>query len=249
MLYDLGLAYLSEKEYNKSKELFENLSVLEPEIGYYGLALSCYGERDLGKGLNYTNRILVLNSKENANAWLIKGLILASKADYANATKSLDNATDQDPILEWAWFLKGMISFERAMGESIKRGRELKTLDSVNMKDALFCFDKTIELNQNNSWALFSKGRILRDEAPQDALELFNKTIALEPGNAFAWNERGNSLMALGRYEEALESKNIALDISPDKYNFWCDKGILLDKMNRHEDARKCFEIAYELGA
>ena len=122
MLYDLGLAYLSEKEYNNSIELFKNLSILEPEIGYYGLALAYYGDKDLERALNYVNRVIVLNPKENANAWLIKGLILISKSDYANATKSLDKSTDQNPNQEWAWFLKGMISFERVMDESIKRG-------------------------------------------------------------------------------------------------------------------------------
>ena len=55
------------------------------------------------------------------------------------------------------------------------------------MKDALFNFNKTTDINQNNSWALFSKGRIIRDEAPVKALELFNSAIALDPSNAFAW--------------------------------------------------------------
>jgi len=249
MLYNLGLAYLSEKEYTKSMELFENLSILEPKIGYYGLALAYYGDKDLEKALNYVNRVIVLDSEKNANAWMIKGLILASKADYANAIKSLDKATDQNSRLEWAWFLKGMISFEQVMDESITRGHELETLDSTNMNDAIFNFNKTIDIDPNNSWALFSKGRILRGEAPEEALELFNSAIALDPSNAFAWNERGNSLLIQERYEEALEAKDIALNIYPDKYNFWWDKGILLNKMKRYEEARECFERAYELGA
>jgi tetratricopeptide (TPR) repeat protein len=177
---------------------------------------------------------------------MIKGLILASREDYANAIRSLDKAIVQNPKLEWAWFLKGMISFEQVMDESIKmgQGHELKTLDRFNMNQALFNFDKTIELNQNNSWALFSKGRILRDEYPQQSLELFNKAIALDPGNAFAWNERGNSLLALKRYDEAIESKDIAMDISPNKYNFWCDKALVLKERKRTEDAEECCKQA-----
>jgi len=248
MLYDLGLAFLSEKEYNKSRELFEKLSVLEPETGYFCLALAYYGDNDFKTALNFTNKAIVLNPEEkdpekNANAWLIKGLIFLSKWDYANASKSLDNATDNNRNLEWAWFLKGIISFEQVMDE-----KKLKTLDSINMKDALFKFYKTKKINPNNSWALFSIGRILRDEDSQWALELFNKAIELDPSNAFAWNERGNCLMDLKRYEEALEANDIALEISPDKWNFWNDRELLLDKMNKDEEADKCSERANELG-
>jgi tetratricopeptide (TPR) repeat protein len=73
MHYNLGLAYLSEKEYTKSMELFENLSVLEPEIGYYGLALAYYGDKDLENALNYVNTVIVLNSEKECQCMDDKG--------------------------------------------------------------------------------------------------------------------------------------------------------------------------------
>lgn len=247
MLYDIGSACLSEEEYNLSVGSFESLSLIEPEIGYYGLALAYYGKGDFERSLININKVITLDSGKDAYSWLIKGLILIPMSDYKNAVICINNAIDKDETLEWAWFLKGIISFEAVMTEHKKKGITIEGLNSIIMKDSLYNFNRVLDLNPNNSWALFSMGRILRDESPQEALSLFDKAIKFDPENAFAWNEKGNSLMILGRYEEALEAKEVALEISPNKYNFWLDKGILLNQMNRSKEAEKCFEISREL--
>jgi tetratricopeptide (TPR) repeat protein len=229
ILYDLGFAYLYEGKYNESEQVFQNLSALKPEVGYFGLGLVYYKENSYEKALSYINRVIVMNPN-NAYALLIKGIILNSKRDYVNAQESLSKANKLNSSIEFAWFLEGVNSFQQH-----------------NMNEALDCFNKCIELNSKNSWALFSKGRIIRDRDPEAALDLFNKTIKFDPSNAYAWNERGNCLYLKGNLNEALEAKDIALELSPTSWNIWNDKGLILRDMNLSAEAEKCLVNATKL--
>jgi tetratricopeptide (TPR) repeat protein len=93
ILYDLGFAYLNEGKYNESGRLFRSLFAIEPEIGYFGLGLVYYKNNNYEKALSYINRVTVMNPK-NAYAWLIKGIILNSEKNYADAQESLNKSNE-----------------------------------------------------------------------------------------------------------------------------------------------------------
>lgn len=49
------------------------------------------------------------------------------------------------------------------------------------------------------------------------ALHAFERSLALEPGSAEAWHQYGQSLMVLGRYDDASEAYRRALRLEPDR--------------------------------
>jgi tetratricopeptide (TPR) repeat protein len=59
--------------------------------------------------------------------------------------------------------------------------------------------------------------------------------------SAASWNNKGGSLAALGRYEEAIQCYDRALKIDPQSYKTWNNKGSALSALGRRDEALDCF--------
>jgi membrane protease YdiL (CAAX protease family) len=91
---------------------------------------------------------------------------------------------------------------------------------------------------QANAEALVSKGiELSHQKSFTAALDLFKRALSLEPTNYFAQCWLANTLVRVGRDDEAITAFEKALEISPrDHYaNFW--RGLLLMKLGRLEQA------------
>jgi tetratricopeptide (TPR) repeat protein len=66
----------------------------------------------------------------------------------------------------------------------------------------------------------------------------------LEPFDAFAWNNKGVSLVALKRYDEALLCFEKAIKIYPGYWTAWMNRGGCLKALGRHEEAEESLEMA-----
>jgi serine/threonine protein kinase len=64
---------------------------------------------------------------------------------------------------------------------------------------------------------------------------------------AVLWNNRGISLGALGRHEEAIACYAKALEIDPRDFNAWNNKGTAFGALGRDEHAIDCFQRALEI--
>ncbi len=64
---------------------------------------------------------------------------------------------------------------------------------------------------------------------------------------AWEWSNKGISLYALGRNEEALHCFDRALEIDPRFAQAWSNKGISLAALGRNEEAPHCFDRALEI--
>jgi tetratricopeptide (TPR) repeat protein len=64
------------------------------------------------------------------------------------------------------------------------------------------------------------------------------------PDAAAQWNNKGGSLNALGRHEEAIKCYDRALAKDPDDATAWNNKGSALMALRRHDEAARCFERA-----
>jgi tetratricopeptide (TPR) repeat protein len=58
--------------------------------------------------------------------------------------------------------------------------------------------------------------------------------------NPFAFNNRGNALLALKRYQDALESYDRALALQPDYADALCNRGAALHELQRYDEALEC---------
>jgi Flp pilus assembly protein TadD len=61
------------------------------------------------------------------------------------------------------------------------------------------------------------------------------------------WSNKGLTLAALGRPDEAVEAVNKAIEIKPDNYASWSNKGVVLKKFGRKKEAEEAFEKAEEI--
>lgn len=114
----------------------------------------------------------------------------------------------------------------------------------------------------------FKKGVTLHNRAKYEAAVIcYDEVIALEPNFATAWNSMGNSLAALGRYDEALECYEKALETgsskamctsrgmkfgrqfwnSEDTVAAWSNKGHTLAHLGRYEEAIQAYDAAIRI--
>ena len=92
-------------------------------------------------------------------------------------------------------------------------------------EEALECFDKILELNQDYASAWHNKGYTLHKLGRlSEAIEIYKKRLELEPSNAYIWNKTGFMLNDLQRYEEALECFDKTLELNPKYANAWHNK-------------------------
>lgn len=62
--------------------------------------------------------------------------------------------------------------------------------------------------------------------------------------SAMFWNNKGGSLAALGRHDEAIRCYDAALAIDPRAAQIWNNKGSALSALGRSEEAMRCFDQA-----
>ena len=79
------------------------------------------------------------------------------------------------------------------------------------------------------------------------AIVCYDQALDIKPDYADAWNNKGNSLANLKRYEEAIACYDRALDIKPDYAYAWNNKGSSLANLKRYEEAIACYDRALDI--
>jgi tetratricopeptide (TPR) repeat protein len=65
----------------------------------------------------------------------------------------------------------------------------------------------------------------------------YDRAITLEPGYAGTFFNRGSTLHALNRFDDALASYNHAIKLKPDYAEAFNNRGVALKELNRIDDA------------
>jgi len=76
------------------------------------------------------------------------------------------------------------------------------------------------------------------------SIQDWEKAIELKPHFYYAWSNRGTSLRALDRYEEAIVSFDKAIKLKPDLHETWNNCGVALASLGRKEEAIVSFDRA-----
>lgn len=88
--------------------------------------------------------------------------------------------------------------------------------DKENYEDAISCFDKALEIDQNDPLALSNKGGALIEmKKYEEALPLLEKAIEIKPEFADALYNKAASMAMTGNTEEALSCLTKAVKINP----------------------------------
>ena len=114
--------------------------------------------------------------------------------------------------------------------------------------EALNCFQKSIDKNQDFFKAWVFKGLVLSllDRLEESNL-CYDKSIEIRAWNSWPWQNKGWNLIRLGRYAEAMPFLEKAIEIAQRNSTAWSMKGDCLLMLNRLEEAMICFEKALEI--
>jgi tetratricopeptide (TPR) repeat protein len=127
--------------------------------------------------------------------------------------------------------------------------QEIETAEAEgrNHELAMLWEERAVASNTDVDW--FMAGYYFDEVNKQHAkaIECYDKAIERTPEFAAAWNNKGNSLGRLSRYEEALSCLDKAIELDPEFATAWNNKGNSLNSLGRYEEALNCLDEAIEL--
>ena len=127
-------------------------------------------------------------------------------------------------------------------------GQGCQQLKKGNFEDALFCFEKVIELEPDNHEAWIRRGGALGNLGRfEEAINSYDKALEIKPNFHEAWFNRCIDLGNLGRFKEAINSYEKAVKIKPDGYKAWYNRGLALVNLGRLEEAINSYEKALKI--
>ena len=176
-----------------------------------------------------------------------------------------EQATDTDPLLPDAWFLRGLALYRLGnyTGATEALGHAVALLPdhaeawfflgnchflSGDVKASIECFDRLLSISGRYPKALYNKGVSLAALGRYDeAVEAYRACLDMSPGVAVVLTNLGVVLANVGHSEEAIRSFDEALAIDPKDPLTWHNKGLALAKLGREEEAMDCFRKYQDL--
>ncbi|VXD22491.1 Protein prenyltransferase, alpha subunit [Planktothrix serta PCC 8927] len=120
-------------------------------------------------------------------------------------------------------------------------------VEKGNFEDALFCFEKVIQLEPDNHVAWSNRGAALSLFGRlEEAIDSYDKALEFKPDDHYVWYNRGIALDNLGRLEEAINSFDKALEFKPDDHEAWNSRGGALNNLGRFEEAINSYDKTLE---
>ena len=117
------------------------------------------------------------------------------------------------------------------------------------LENALFCFDKALEIKPDSHDIWGEKGHLLLYDLGrfEEAIDSYGKALELKNDDFKSWYNRGNALRNLGMFKEEIASYDKALEIKSNYYEAWYNRGIAMYNLARLEEAINSYEKALEI--
>ncbi len=159
----------------------------------------------------------------NADGWHLLGRVALERGDLLSAAARVMQAIRQKPASP---------AFACSLGDILAaQGRTA---------DAILCYRKTLQLEENYVPALVNLGNALQSQGHyEDACVSYGRAIRRQPGCAAAVGNLGNALRALGRLDEALECCREAWQTQPESAETAANLSAVLTQMERPVEAEE----------
>jgi protein O-mannosyl-transferase len=231
MLTNLGVVLTDKGEMEKADDVLRKSLAVRPDEGR---TLNALGTLTFKKGLvsqalDYYKEAIE-RQPEIREAHLHAAAMLVNMRRYAEAEPYCRQAIDADP--DWAepHALLGLVLGE--LGRFDEGLRECTTAAS---------------LDPGLSSAYFNIGGIYAKRGDfTAAVQAYRKAAAIAPDYS-TFNNLGNSLLTLGRLEEARASYAEAMKLNPSGADAYFNTGILLERMGRRQEAIEMVRKALQL--
>lgn len=117
-------------------------------------------------------------------------------------------------------------------------------------EEAMRCFDKSLEIDPNDTNTWYEKGNTLLDLGKYEAaINSYRELLKIYPdGWLDVWIRKGGLHALLDNNKEAVDCWDRALKINSDLAEIWFLKGQAFVRLARNDDAQYCFNKAMRLG-
>jgi tetratricopeptide (TPR) repeat protein len=113
---------------------------------------------------------------------------------------------------------------------------------------AIACFDKSLEIQENDYYAWYNRGLTLINlQRYGEALFSFQKSLENGNNNDYLFLSIGLTLSALSRYAEAIGNYDQCLKININCYDAWLCKAIAITKLKEYEAALNTINQAIDI--
>lgn len=250
-----------------AQSLYDTLLGAHPDLAW--LMLECgqmFTTRSLyGRALPYCVRATEIDSL-NVEALVTLGECQDGLGQNEDAIRTLRKALLLDPNHGRARFELGRLQYvtgdleqaEATYRDLIARHKDswkaynnlgLVLLDRNEPTAALAALRKSLRLKPNDPGVLFNIGRALHARREYTAaLRVFDQAIALWGPDDLAavslHHSRGNTLFALGRWQEAADAYRHAIRLDPEHWDSHLNLGAALSNLGRFDEAVAALEQA-----
>jgi tetratricopeptide (TPR) repeat protein len=250
---------VNQKEYTKVLELLKRSRIIknhdQQTVSFFQLFTEGSLLQKQEKWLNaisFYDRALEIKP-DYQDVWNNRGCVLDELGRYDEAIESYDHALKIKPDDYETLYNRG-VSLHN-LGEYEDAIKSYDRAISIKPDDHDTWYSRGVSMNMlgryDEAKASFEYAIKIKDKPWEDweptltELGLHNKAIFFNPGDNEAWNDRGDSLYNLGRYEEAIKSYDEAISF---KYNnheaSWYNRGKSLYNLGRYEEAIKSYNRA-----
>jgi tetratricopeptide (TPR) repeat protein len=191
------------------------------------------------------------HSTARARQWA--GLLTETGRDSANAEiqhwgELLQNGIRDEDLSQYLSYLINDAHLDDVILVIALEERGANHRTNGRYEEALADFDRAIELDPEDDWAIISRGQTHRTMGRYaEALADFDRAIELEPESGWAIISRGETYEAMGRYAEALADFDRAIELEPESGWAIANRGETYEAMGRYAEALADFDRAIEL--
>jgi tetratricopeptide (TPR) repeat protein len=221
MLSNLGVTYSNMGELDRAEDAFRRSLQIRPNEGrtLNGLGSVMLKRQQYQQALDCFTRAVVLQP-ELKEVQLQTARTLMTMQRFADAEPYCRQAIKLDPYLADAHAQLGCILSETGRLEEAKA--ECVKAMKLDPKLALAHFNMA--------------GVYVKQENFERAAEEYRKAIAIN-GDFSTWNNLGNSLLRLGKFQEAEKSYLESIKLSPDRSDAYYNMAISLEQQGRRAEA------------
>ena len=232
MMNNIAIAYIQKKDFEKAKELFNEL------IGLYPKDMKSY----VARGSLYAETGDTVSAMNDYN----KAIEIDPYYPYAYGNRALLNYQAGKMEEALVDFSEAILLNPREEGFYINRGLIRYNLN--DLKGAMSDYDNALTLNSNNLIARFNRG-LLRNYIGDynRAIEDFDVVISLEPDNYMAYYNRALLRSQTGNFQAAINDYNVILAQYPNFAPAYYNRGEAKQNLNDSSGAEQDKWFAMEL--